>query len=491
MRIKVEYAPKLSILGTTPKRVKLLVGGRGSTKSTFLADYVLAGMEAGQLWCCAREYQNTIDESVHRLLLDEIDRLEVQGFRSDASHIYHQSGGRCFYRGLSRNPSGIKSSLTGVDGFWVEEGETLSADTLRQMSASLRRSAKDAQRVIAGEELRVPEIWVTMNRGSSKDPIAQKWLKRAEKQLAKTGVYEDESLLVVQINHDEIPKKWFVASGLEVERRDDELNMTKAGYDHKWNGAYNDSVEGSIIQPEWFDACVDAHKALKIPVRGVEVVSHDPSDTGADTKGLAYRQGIVFKDVLEQEHGDINQGGDWAADYCHEKKPDIFIWDGDGMGVGLRRQFAQDIGRKSIRLQMFRGSASPDFPEQIYEEGPDYKKKKIKDTFKNRRAQYYWDLRDRIHRTYRAVKEKQWTDPDKLISFSSEIEHLDLLRSEICRVPLKTNVVHGLIQIMTKDEMRRMGVMSPNMADSVMMNLGAIVTPQINPELLMPDAFED
>ena len=95
----IEYAPKLSILGEKQKRIKIIVGGRGSTKSTFIADYVLAGMATGQLWCCAREYQNTIDESVHRLLLDEIDRLEIPGFTYDKSHINHESGGRNFYRG--------------------------------------------------------------------------------------------------------------------------------------------------------------------------------------------------------------------------------------------------------------------------------------------------------------------------------------------------------------------------------------------------------
>jgi phage terminase large subunit len=485
----IEYAPKLSILGEKSKRLKILVGGRGSTKSTFIADYTLACIANGQLWCMGREFQNTIDESVHRLMLEEIDRLELEGFTSDAAHIYHnESGGRNFYRGLSRNPSGLKSSLTGVDGLWIEEGEKLSWETLRQMSASLRLSAKDIERSLQGEEVKVPEIWISMNRGSSKDPISQKWLKRAERQLAKTGIYEDDYMLIVQINWDEIPRRWFKASGLETERLDDKKNMTTAAYDHKWNGAYNDTVENAIILPDWFDACVDAHKKLGFEPRGIEVVSHDPSDTGPDPKGLAYRHGVVFLDVQQREIGDVNDGCDWAIDYALEKHVEYFIWDGDGMGASLRRQVNQAFNGKHISAQAFLGAAAPEYPDAIYQDGVSENKKTNKQTFKNKRAQYYWDLRDRCYKTYQAVVKGKYIDPDELISFSSEIEDIDILRAEVCRIPKKPNGA-GLIQIMTKKEMLAMEIESPNMADSVMMNLSAQVVEERNEQITVPQAY--
>lgn len=467
----IEYAPKLSIFGEKEKRIKVIVGGRGSTKSTFIADYVLAGLAAGQLWCCAREYQNTIDESVHRLLLDEMERLEIPGFTFDKSHIYHESGGRNFYRGLSRNPAGIKSSLTGIHGMWIEEGETLSADTLRQMSASLRRSAKDAQAIIDGIEMPIPEIWISMNRGSSKDPIARKWLARAEKDLAKTGIYEDDQLLVVQINYDEIPRRWFLASGLETERLDDLKNMTQAAYDHKWNGAYNDTVESAIIQPEWFDACVDAHIKLGFEPQGIEVVTHDPSSTGGDSKGLSYRHGVVFLDVQENERGDANQGCDWAIAHALKVKPDYFVWDADGMGESLRRQINDAFEGKKLEAVAFHGGGEVERPDDIYEEGESANPRTNKETFLNLRSQKYVELRDRCYRTYLAVTQNKYIDPDELISFSSKIEHIDLLRSEICRIPEKPGALTGKIRIMSKVEMKSLGIDSPNMADSVMMSL--------------------
>lgn len=471
--IGIECAPRLEPLITTPKPIKIIVGGRGSTKSTFAGDYVLSDIRLGKIWCCGREFLDSIEESVHRLMLDEIDRLGLPGFTHDKSHIYHrESGGRNFYKGLRTNPKSLKSMLSGVAGIWIEEGDTLSKATLDVLTASLRVSAKDSQKLIEGDDdIRMPECWITMNRGSSTDPISKKWLKRADKELARCGYYEDEHIMVVQINWTDIPRKWWLASGLESERADDEENMSTAEYDHKWGGAYADTVENAIISPEWFDACIDAHEKLNFPVRGVEVVSHDPSDLGSDPKGLAYRKGVVFLDVQEIDKGDVNDGADWAIEYCEEKKPDAFIWDGGGMGVTLRRDFNNALGPKNIQVQMFDGASGVDRPEQIYEDGRDKKefKKTNKQTFKNKRAQYYWDLRDRCYRTYLAVVKGEYHDPDTLISFSSDIKDLDILRAEICKIPRKYNPI--VIQIMNKKEMRDQDIESPNMADSVMMNL--------------------
>ena len=101
--INIDYVSKLHPIFTKPKRIKIIVGGRGSTKSTGVADYVDAKLTTGELWCCARENQNSIEESVHRTLLDEIDRLGIPGFTDTKTAITHASGGRTFYRGLSRN----------------------------------------------------------------------------------------------------------------------------------------------------------------------------------------------------------------------------------------------------------------------------------------------------------------------------------------------------------------------------------------------------
>lgn len=476
--LKIECVDKLGPLISKPKRIKILVGGRASTKSTFVADYVLSKISEGERWCCAREIQNTIEDSVHILLSDEIERCGFNGFSVMASEITHLRGGRAFYKGLSRNITSLKG--LNCKGLWIEEGEGLSSATIKVLTASVRVSAKDAQKAMeSGEDITVPEIWITMNRGASKDPIAQKFLKRAEKELERCGYYEDDMLMIVQINYDENP--WFLGSGLEQERLDDKEHMPTAEYDHKWHGAYSDSVDGAIIKPEWFDAAVDAHKIDRLKKvfqpHGAIIAAHDPSDEGDDAKGFAVRHGSIIKAVKAKDTGEIDEGCDWATGLAIEYNSDWFVWDGDGMGAGLKRQVSTAFASKPIKYHMFRGSLSgigQDNAKKVYM--PQYgdentKPKTYAETFKNNRAQYYTDLATRFYNTYRCVVRGEYISPDEMISIDSEgVDNLPVLRSEMCRVPKKDNA-NGLIQIMSKKDMKLLRIDSPNRSDSVMMCL--------------------
>jgi len=463
-RIDLRLTAGIAWLLSKPKRVKIAVGGRGSAKSIGVGDVMLMLCDQGERICCAREFQNSIDDSVHESLKQEIDRLNVDTtISAAATEITSKAGGRIFYKGLARNITSLKS-LAGVNRLWIEEGESVSHRSLSVLTPSIRSSAASNDR----EDAHPPEIWITMNRGSSADPVAKKYLKRAEKSLAKTGRYEDDLMMVVQMNYMDNP--WFPPE-LEQERLDDLVNLSQEEYDHIWGGQYNDSIPNAIIKPEWFDAAIDAHVKLGFKAQGIEVVAHDPSDEGSDAKGLAHRHGVVLLDVQEKDDGDINDGGDWASDYAIKVKPDVFTFDADGMGVGLKRQFATAFEGKRIELQMYRGSNSPDHPDAIYESdaNTERQRKTNRETFKNKRAQAYWLLRNRFQKTFRAVAKGEYIDPADLISISSTIEALAELRAEVCRIPPKTNGA-GLIQIMSKPEMKKLlDIESPNMADALAM----------------------
>jgi phage terminase large subunit len=458
--IDLHITDKVALLLSKPKRIKILVGGRGSSKSIGVADIMLMFADNGRRICCAREFQNSIEDSVHELMKQEIARLNVAGVKPTDSKIrFPRTGGSIFYKGLARNITSLKS-LAGVDYLWIEEGESVSERSLAVLTPSVRSKAETNE---SGESS--PEIWITMNRGSTKDAIAKRYLKRAEKDLARCGYYEDDLLMVVEVNYQDNP--WFPPE-LEQERKDDEKNLPFEEYDHIWNGRYNDTVKNALIKPEWFNAAIDAHKVLNIKTRGIEVVAHDPSDEGGDKKGLAYRHGILLKDANESSEGDVNEGGDWALDYALDVKPDVFSYDADGMGAALKRQIHSGLKGKRIMVDIYKGSNSPDNPDEPYVEADGDEGKTNRQTFLNKRAQAYWMLRDRFYRTYRAVKFQEYSNPDDLISINGRIELLDSLKAELCRIPLKPNG-RGLIQIMSKTEMRKMGIDSPNMADSVAM----------------------
>ncbi len=490
-QIKINYVKNLHPIFTKEKRIKIIVGGRGSSKSTGVADYVAANVYNGQLWCCAREHQNSIEESVHRTLLDEIERLDISGFEDTKTQITHVSGGRTFYRGLARNITSLKSTLSGIDGLWIEEGEDISDNTLRVLTASVRLNALDTERLIAGEDVKMPEIIITMNRGSRTGAVAQKWLSRAEPALERTGFYEDDVVMVVQLNYTDMPQEWFESSGLETERRDDYEKLSRAEYDHKWLGAYYDTVDGALIKPEWFDACIDAHKIKRLeavfkPV-GVRIASHDPFDDGNDAGSYTLRHGSVIEKVKTLEKGEIDKVCDWATDNAIVDRADWFVWDGDGMGTGLKRQVQLAFDGTKTQYHMFRGSLAgkgQDHAERVYmrnENETDVAPKTYRETFKNNRAQYYTRLRDRMYNTYRCVEHGEYVDPDEMLSINSEgVENMASLRAQVCRIPTKPNG-NGLVQILNKMEMKKLEIASPNDADSIMMSL-FVPTEYMEPE---------
>jgi phage terminase large subunit len=175
-------------------------------------------------------------------------------------------------------------------------------------------------------------------------------------------------------------------------------------------------------------------------------------------------------------HGEVDDGVDWATSKSIDYNADWFIWDGDGLGAGAKRQVSNNLDGKKIQYQMFKGSLSgkgQDNAQKIYQGdyGSNAKAATYEQTFRNNRAQYYTLLADRLYNTYKCVVKGEYIDPAEMISFDSDgIENMDALRAEVCRIPRVMNG-NGLRQIMNKKEMKTNGIDSPNMADSVMMCL--------------------
>ncbi len=453
--MQVQINQKLLPLLQKPKRFKIVIGGRGSGKSQGIADILLVEGQSRPLKTgCFREFQNSIGDSVHSLLKEEIERIGLPGYTATNSDIVSATGSEFKFKGLARNPDSVKS-MHGFHRFWVEEAQSVSEESLKLLTPTLRSEGG--------------EIWFSANPMSSADPFSKRFIVPFQNELAKHGYYEDDLHLIIVLNWRDNP--WFPHE-LDMERNWDYTNLPRNLYNHIWEGHFNDSVENSIIPVEWFEAAIDAHKKLGFKPKGQKIVSHDPSDLGEDAKGLVYRHGSVILDVQELTSGDVNDGCDWATGYAVEKGADLFIWDGDGLGVSLKRQVAEALDGKKIEYGMFKGSEGVDYPSQTYmqvDKNTDINRSN-KDTFKNKRAQYYWALRDRFFNTYRAVEKGDYIDPDELISISSEIQNISALRAEVCRIPKHPNG-NGLIQILDKAQMKRLKIPSPNMADSLMMSM--------------------
>ena len=455
----------ISWLLSKPKRIKIAVGGRGSGKSIGVGDIMLMLCDHGERICCTREFQNSIDDSIHETLKQEIDRLGVEGFKVTNNNVNSSSGGEIFYKGLARNIASLKS-IAGINRLWIEEGESVSTRSLKVLTPSVRSSVA----ANLSDDENPPEIWITMNRASRQDAISKKYLSRAEADLARCGKYEDDLIMVVQVNYQDNP--WFPEE-LEQERADDKESLTDDEYGHIWGGDYSDTVPKAIIKKEWFNAAIDAAEKLGITPTGAVTATHDPADQGGDSKGYACKKGIHWHEIDEIESHDGNEACDEATSRAIGSNADLFVYDEDGMGALLRRQIDKSLNGIKCEIRPYRGSGEVDDKKAVYDGvhsvGRKDKPKTNADTFYNRRTQRYISLANRFHKTYLAVVKGIYQNPDELISISSDIALLDKVRTEICSIPRVPNGA-GKIQLMSKKDMKRLyDLDSPGMADCLAM----------------------
>lgn len=455
------------------KKHKGAFGGRAGTKSIMAMDAMVGDVNSnGSKVFCLREHMKSLRNSIFAGICGRIKSLGFKGFTDVPSQweIKHNTGGVISFGGM-QNIKDMKGSFD-YKYFLCEEADATSQETLDVLGPTLRG--------VEGAEL-----WYIWNPQSSNDPMSKEFITPYQAELDRSGYYEDEHHLIIKVGFEDNP--WFMAdSSLRQEYEKDKQKkedgrMSAARFNHIWHGAFNDDIEDSLIEADWFDACIDAHIKLGFEPKGIKVATHDPSDTGDDAKGYSLRHGVVFTNVCEIDSENANTAIDEACGMAIKDGADSFGWDCDGLGAPLRNQVSDNFKGKNIRTFMFKGSESPHNGDTVFSYNEEYgirDSKLVKDVIANKRAQNYIDIAERCRKTYEAVTLGRYINPDELISFSSEIKEIQKLRSELCRLPLKPNAT-GKILLYTKQEMRsgitlkngqRVVIPSPNMGDCVMMS---------------------
>ena len=139
-----------------PYRFKIYYGGRGSGKSWTLCEALIRMTQCACIRVlCVRQYQNSIQESVYKLLCDTITRL---GFDNDfyitKNQITSKTGSTFIFKGIATEPLSIKS-LEGVDIAYVEEAQNVTEESWTILLPTIRKEGS--------------EIWVSFNTGSEQD----------------------------------------------------------------------------------------------------------------------------------------------------------------------------------------------------------------------------------------------------------------------------------------------------------------------------------
>lgn len=190
-------------------RYKVFHGGRGSSKSWSVAAALITLSSLMSLRVlCAREFQNSIADSVHRLLSDQIGRLGMTHlFEITQNTIVCKPTGSLFmFKGLRHNVNEIKST-EGIDICWVEEAQRVSDGSWQILIPTIRKPGS--------------QIWVTFNPEDERDPTYQRFVADAP-----------PNTLVKQVNYSDNP---FFPDVL----RDEMEYMKRVDYDaylHVWEG---------------------------------------------------------------------------------------------------------------------------------------------------------------------------------------------------------------------------------------------------------------
>lgn len=134
-----------------PHRYKVARGGRGSAKSwTFARTLLTMAARSPLRVLCTREIQNSIKQSVHQLLKDQIELLGyTEDFEVKETEIVGINGSLFSFVGLSSLTIDTIKSYEGYDVCWVEEGQSISKRSWDILIPTIRKEGS--------------EIWISYN----------------------------------------------------------------------------------------------------------------------------------------------------------------------------------------------------------------------------------------------------------------------------------------------------------------------------------------
>lgn len=221
MKVKAEFPEKMQSL-FVPSRYKCYYGGRGGGKSHSVAKaLVIMGAQKPLRILCTRELQRSITESVHKLLCDQIDLLQLNSFYTIThTHIKGKNGTEFFFSGMRHNTSQIKS-MEGVDIVWCEEAHTMSNSSWELLIPTIRKEGS--------------EIWITFNPELQEDPTYDRFVTN-----------RPSNAIVEKINWRD--NKWFPdvlkQEMMDLKKRD------PSAYEVVWEGHCRQAVDGAIFEDE-------------------------------------------------------------------------------------------------------------------------------------------------------------------------------------------------------------------------------------------------
>lgn len=309
-----------------PHRYKVMYSGRGCAKSWTVARVLLVRAAQEKLRIlCAREIQNSIQESVHSLLTQQISLLGLQDFfEIQKTTIIGKNGSEFIFSGLKHKIDSLKS-LEGCNICWVEEANIVSKSSWEKLLPTIR--AKDS------------EIWITFNPELKEDYVYDRFV-----------LNPPENAWVQRITYKDNP--WF---GDELR---EEMRQTRArsedDYRHIWLGYTKEILEGAVYGKQMSDAMQEG-RITKVPYDKQYPVTTAWDFGHHDLTAIWMIQKIGFQYNVIDYHEDRLQELPYYVNVLQTKGynygTDIMPHDAEshqGLGSTIKERFVELTGRRPI-----------------------------------------------------------------------------------------------------------------------------------------------
>src|SRR5574343_250052 len=248
-----------------PSRYKVAYGGRGSAKSWSIARALIAlAFSSREFILCAREIQKSIEESVHKLLEEQIEVMGLSPYFEvqKQSITCTRNGSKFSFSGIRNNVTKIKS-MEGITRCWVEEAEKISKSSWKVLIPTIRMNNS--------------EIWVSFNPDMETDPTYQQFVTNPPPEAIVRmvnwrdnpwfpDVLRKEKDYLKRVDYDAYLNVW---EGQPVQRSDAQVLKDKWRVDwfvpqKDWNGPYYGADWGFANDPAALVRCCIGGKTLYV-----------------------------------------------------------------------------------------------------------------------------------------------------------------------------------------------------------------------------------
>ncbi len=425
--------PALRNVWSKPSRIKVVYGGRASSKSWDAAANAIRIARFTKIrFLCTRMFQNKIKESVYSLLKIQIERFNLQDeFEVLRDTIKHKTTGSEFlFYGLARNIEEIKS-LESIDVCWVEEAHALTEDMWDILEPTIRKEGS--------------EFWIIFNPKFITDFVYQRFVVKPPKKS-----------IVRKINYTENPFLSSTALDTANEKKEEDY----ARFSHVYLGEPRTDDDQVIIKWSWIEAAI----GFELEASGKRVIGYDVADEGDDDNAIVKAHGSRVYGCDAWNKGDVIESARKVYAMAQSEGAEI-VFDSIGVGAGSKAEFRQlaQNEHRTIVATGFNAGGSVSRPDSIYKEG-----KTNKDHFSNIKAQAWFTLADRFYNTYRAAVYGDEFSVDELISIDPDLPHLEELKFELT-APRREYDGNMRVKVESKKDMKKRGIKSPNIADALVM----------------------